>query len=95
MNGDLEIVVDGRPDRSLDLLTDAPPSETFNSQLVVLNRNFGSFSIITAGVAAAPGGGEHSTSERGDRPTLGPCIEGSSQKKKAKWIENSNTIPVA
>jgi polyisoprenyl-phosphate glycosyltransferase len=55
--GDLEavLVVDGSPDRSLELLTAALPQATFLSQLLVLSRNFGSFSAITAGLARARG----------------------------------------
>lgn len=48
-------VVDGATDRSLDrlheLLADAP----YQSQLLELSRNFGSFSAIAAGLAAARG----------------------------------------
>ena len=57
MHGDLEavIVVDGSPDRSLELLTDALTTATFLSQLIVLSRNFGAFSAITAGLASARG----------------------------------------
>jgi polyisoprenyl-phosphate glycosyltransferase len=57
MAGDLEavLVVDGSPDRSLELLTEALPKATFSSQLLTLSRNFGSFAAITAGLASARG----------------------------------------
>ena len=57
MAGDLEavLVVDGSPDRSLELLAEALPKATFSSQLLALSRNFGPFSAITAGLASARG----------------------------------------
>ncbi len=57
MEGDFEavLVVDGSPDRSLDLLSEALPKADFASQLVVLSRNFGSFAAIRAGLGAAHG----------------------------------------
>jgi len=57
MGGDLEVVfvVDGSPDRSLELLAAALPQAKFTSQLIVLSRNFGAFSAITAGLASARG----------------------------------------
>lgn len=57
MAGDLEavLVVDGSPDRSLELLAAALPKATFSSQLLVLSRNFGSYPAITAGLACARG----------------------------------------
>ncbi len=57
MSGDLEavFVVDGSPDRSLELLTAALPKATFSSQLLVLSRNFGPYPAITAGLACARG----------------------------------------
>ena len=57
MGGDLEVVfvVDGSPDRSAALLADALPRSAFESQLIVLSRNFGAFAAITAGLAAARG----------------------------------------
>ncbi len=56
-NGDFEavFVVDGSPDRCVDLLTDALSAAAFSAQLVVLSRNFGSFAAITAGLAHARG----------------------------------------
>jgi glycosyltransferase involved in cell wall biosynthesis len=57
MGGDLEavLVVDGSPDRSLDLLAECLPKATFSSQLLLLSRNFGSFSAIGAGLSHARG----------------------------------------
>jgi glycosyltransferase involved in cell wall biosynthesis len=57
MAGDLEavLVVDGSPDRSLDLLAAALPKATFSSQLLILSRNFGAYPAITAGLASARG----------------------------------------
>jgi len=57
MDGDFEavLVVDGSPDRCLDLLENALPSASFASQLIALSRNFGSFAAIRAGLAAARG----------------------------------------
>jgi polyisoprenyl-phosphate glycosyltransferase len=57
LDGDLEavLVVDGSPDRSLELLTEALSKATFSSQLLVLSRNFGSYPAITAGLASARG----------------------------------------
>lgn len=49
------LVVDGSPDRSLELLTEALPRAPFRSQLVALSRNFGSFAAIAAGLARARG----------------------------------------
>jgi glycosyltransferase involved in cell wall biosynthesis len=50
------LVVDGSPDRSLELLRRALPEAGFRSQLLVLSRNFGSFAAIRAGLAS--GGGD-------------------------------------
>jgi glycosyltransferase involved in cell wall biosynthesis len=57
MAGDLEVVlvVDGSPDRCLELLAEALPGAAFSSQLLSLSRNFGPFSAITAGLASARG----------------------------------------
>lgn len=57
MTGDLEavLVVDGSPDRSLELLVEALSQATFLSQILVLSRNFGAYPAITAGIAAARG----------------------------------------
>ena len=43
-------VVDGSPDRCFELLRDALPTRAFASKLVLLSRNFGSFSAIRAGL---------------------------------------------
>ena len=48
-------VVDGSPDRSYALLHDALPLLPFCTQLILLSRNFGSFSAIRAGLEAARG----------------------------------------
>lgn len=49
-------VVDGSPDASLVVLRRLLAEETrFSSQLISLSRNFGSFSAIRAGLAAAEG----------------------------------------
>src|SRR5205085_6033750 len=57
MSGAFEavFVVDGSPDRSLELLAAALPSCGFRAQLIALSRNFGSFQAITAGLACARG----------------------------------------
>jgi acetyltransferase-like isoleucine patch superfamily enzyme/glycosyltransferase involved in cell wall biosynthesis len=57
MAGDFEavLVVDGSPDRSLELLTEELAGATFCSQLIALSRNFGVFPAITAGLASARG----------------------------------------
>ncbi len=59
MAGDLEaiFVVDGSPDRCLELLHNYLPGASFASQLLVLSRNFGSFAAILAGLER--GTGEH------------------------------------
>jgi polyisoprenyl-phosphate glycosyltransferase len=43
-------VIDGSPDRCYELLRDALPSQPFPSRLMLLSRNFGSFSAIRAGL---------------------------------------------
>jgi glycosyltransferase involved in cell wall biosynthesis len=58
LEGSLEVVfvVDGSPDGSLMLLRRLLSEEKgFSSQLISLSRNFGSFSAIRAGLAAAEG----------------------------------------
>lgn len=57
--GALEVVfvVDGSPDDSYLRLAAELPRARFRSQLLLLSRNFGSFSAIRAGLAA--GSGEH------------------------------------
>ena len=48
-------VVDGSPDRSLDLLRLALPKATFSSLLVPLSRNFGVFNAVRCGLEMASG----------------------------------------
>lgn len=48
-------VVDGSPDRSYEYLRDHLPAQRFASQLILLSRNFGSFSAIRAGLEHARG----------------------------------------
>lgn len=48
-------VVDGSPDNSFMILREALPRARFKSQLLLLSRNFGSFSAIAAGLRAAEG----------------------------------------
>jgi glycosyltransferase involved in cell wall biosynthesis len=48
-------VVDGSPDRSLELLREQLPRAGFQSQVLALSRNFGSFAAIRAGLAAGAG----------------------------------------
>lgn len=48
-------VVDGSPDRSMSLLREALPDQKYASKLVAHSRNFGSFSAIRTGMAAAKG----------------------------------------
>jgi glycosyltransferase involved in cell wall biosynthesis len=57
MAGEFEavLVVDGSPDRSLELLTKTLPETAFESQLLALSTNFGSFAAIRAGLASATG----------------------------------------
>jgi len=59
LRGALEavFVVDGSPDRCYEILRDRLPACDFRSQLVLLVRNFGSFSAIRAGLEA--GNGDH------------------------------------
>jgi len=48
-------VVDGSPDRCLEILRETLPAAGFRSQLLSLTRNFGSFAAIAAGMARAHG----------------------------------------
>lgn len=48
-------VVDGSPDRCYELLHAALPSQRFDSRLVLLSRNFGSFQAIRAGLEVGRG----------------------------------------
>lgn len=43
-------VIDGSPDRSLEILSERLGGMSFQSQLVVLSRNFGAFNAIAAGL---------------------------------------------
>jgi len=45
-------VVDGSPDRSLELLQEMLPSSDFPSQIISLSRRFGSFAAIRANLAS-------------------------------------------
>ncbi len=57
MTGGLEVVfvIDGSPDNCYEILRNLLPSQRFMSQLVLLSRNFGSFSAIRAGLASGNG----------------------------------------
>jgi glycosyltransferase involved in cell wall biosynthesis len=57
LQGNFEVVfsVDGSPDRCYELLREQLPRAAFRSTLLLLSRNFGSFSAITAGLEAARG----------------------------------------
>jgi glycosyltransferase involved in cell wall biosynthesis len=48
-------VVDGSPDRSLEILRERLPVTALRSQLVSLSRNFGSFNAILAGLGVGSG----------------------------------------
>jgi glycosyltransferase involved in cell wall biosynthesis len=48
-------VVDGSPDRCLELLRERLPSARFSSRLVSLSRNFGSFNAIRSGLEIGSG----------------------------------------
>jgi glycosyltransferase involved in cell wall biosynthesis len=48
-------VVDGSPDRSLELLQRALPGASFSSVLVSLSRNFGAFNAVRCGLEQASG----------------------------------------
>jgi glycosyltransferase involved in cell wall biosynthesis len=57
LKAQLEVVfaVDGSPDRSYEILRERLRDASFQSTLLLLSRNFGSFSAITAGMEAARG----------------------------------------
>lgn len=57
LDGGLEavFVVDGSPDRSLDVLREALSDGRLRAQILSLSRNFGSFSAIRAGMRVAKG----------------------------------------
>jgi glycosyltransferase involved in cell wall biosynthesis len=48
-------VIDGSPDRSYEILRDALPKRPFLSKLILLSRNFGSFSAIRVGLQHGSG----------------------------------------
>lgn len=52
LNGDVSFVfvVDGSPDKSFSLLKERLISQIFSSELILLSRNFGSFSAIRTGI---------------------------------------------
>jgi polyisoprenyl-phosphate glycosyltransferase len=54
---ELEIifVIDGSPDRCLEILRERLPAAPMRSRLISLSRNFGSFAAITAGLRAGTG----------------------------------------
>src|ERR1039457_2076438 len=56
--GEFEVVfvVDGSPDRCLQILRERLPSLPLRTQLLSLSRNFGSFAAIAAGLERAHGG---------------------------------------
>jgi len=57
MRGEWEVifVVDGSPDRCLEILRERLPQAPLRSQLLALSRNFGSFAAIAAGMEKARG----------------------------------------
>jgi glycosyltransferase involved in cell wall biosynthesis len=57
VSGELEVVfvVDGSPDRSLEILRERLPSFPLATQLVALSRSFGSFPAIAAGLECSRG----------------------------------------
>jgi len=57
LSADLEVifVVDGSPDQSFQILKDTLSTQPFQSQLILLNRNFGSFPAIRRGLEIATG----------------------------------------
>jgi glycosyltransferase involved in cell wall biosynthesis len=52
---ELVFVVDGSPDRCLEILRERLPRASFASRLVALSRNFGSFNAIRAGLEVGSG----------------------------------------
>ena len=57
LNNQLEVVfvVDGSPDNSLKILLNRVPKFTYQSQIIELSRNFGSFQAIRTGIEASNG----------------------------------------
>ncbi len=54
-NTEFLFVVDGSPDKSYSLLNEMLPTSELNAQLLLLSRNFGSFSAIRMGLQHAKG----------------------------------------
>ena len=48
-------VIDGSPDRCYEILREQLPKQKFESQLVLLSRNFGSFAAVRVGLQAGRG----------------------------------------
>jgi len=57
LDGKLEavFVIDGSPDQSFTILNELLPQQKFASQLILLSRNFGSFTAVRAGLAEGRG----------------------------------------
>lgn len=55
MRIEVVLVVDGSPDRSLELLQRQLPGAAFSSVLISLSRNFGAFNAVRCGLEAAGG----------------------------------------
>jgi len=57
LSNDLEVVfvVDGSPDKSYEVLKNSLEKEKFSSKLILLSKNFGSFSAIRTGLEIATG----------------------------------------
>jgi len=57
LDGKLEavFVIDGSPDQSFTILNELLPQQKFASQLILLSRNFGSFTAIRVGLAEGRG----------------------------------------
>jgi glycosyltransferase involved in cell wall biosynthesis len=52
---ELVLVVDGSPDRSLEILRESLPGRQFSAALVSLSRNFGAFNAVRCGLEIATG----------------------------------------
>jgi glycosyltransferase involved in cell wall biosynthesis len=52
---ELVLVVDGSPDRSLQVLRESLPGRNFSAVLVSLSRNFGAFNAVRCGLEIATG----------------------------------------
>ena len=57
LNEELEVVfvIDGSPDRSLDMITQKVAAANFRFRVIELSRNFGSFAAIDVGIKEARG----------------------------------------